>query len=270
MIVLLTFVFTCSILPTYGAVAEFAQVIEYFAIYNTTESQLCEPPFEVDVDTLGVLRLEYTVLGHCSSIRLHILLDDTLIQTTDWLGWPGAPAPFDVLPLSVIVDLGPISGAYKVGLQAEGQESGCNRGKLTSWGGRLVVTTSKHSAIIDIKPGSFPNSIGVFNRGRLPVAILGSDVLDVMEVNPETIMLVTVGVASQGSSKAPKLACSYEDVDHDGYTDLLARFEVTELMSHGVFSLETTFLTLTATLYDETPIGGTDSVVMRFPPPWLT
>ncbi|UCG45596.1 MAG: hypothetical protein JSV58_02085, partial [Candidatus Bathyarchaeota archaeon] len=172
-------------------------------------------------------------------------------------------------PLSVIIDLGPISGTHKVGLQAEGQLGGCNPGKLTSWGGRLTVTTSRHSVSIDIKPGSFPNSIGLLNRGRLPVAILGSDTFDVMDIDPVTIMLVTVGVALQGSPNAPKLACSYEDVDEDGYTDLLARFSMDELVSQGAFSLDTTFLTLTASLFDGTPIGGSDSVVVRFPPAWL-
>jgi len=270
MAMLLTFISVGLVAPIYGEITEIDQVIEFFAVYNTIEGQLCVPPFEMDVDTLEVLRLEYTVVAHCSSIRLHILLDDTLVQTTGWLGWPGAPEPFDALPLSVTVDLGPISGTYKVGLQAEGQVGGCNRGQLTSWGGRLVITTSTQLAMIDIKPGSYPNPIGVFDHGLLPVAILGSDALDVMNINPERIMLVNVGVATRGDPNAPKLAYSYEDVNGDGYTDLIAFFSIPELMSQGVFSLETTSLTLTATLYDGTPIGGTDSVRLVFPRPWLT
>jgi hypothetical protein len=102
------------------------------------------------------------------------------------------------------------------------------------------------------------------------VAILGSDTLDVMDIDPATIMLVTVGLASQGSPKAPELAYSYEDVDEDGCTDLLGHFSMDELLLNGVFALDTTFLTLTASLFDGTPIGGSDSVVIRFPPAWLS
>lgn len=269
MVILLAFISVGLVAPTFGEATEIVQVIESFSVRNTIESQLCEPLFEVIVDTLAVLRFEYTVVAHCSSIRLHIFLDDVLNQTTGWLGWPGAPAPFDVLPLSVMVDLSSVSGTHKIGLQAEGQVGGCNRGKLTSWGGKLAVTTSKHPATIDIRPGSDPNVIGAFDHGLLPVAILGSDVLDAFNIDSERITLVTVGLATRGSSKAPKLARSYEDVNNDGHTDLIAFFSVPELILEGAFSLETTSLTLTATLYDGTPIGGADSVRIVFPAPWL-
>jgi len=113
---------------------------------------------------------------------------------------------------------------------------------------------------IDIKPGSDPNSINLGEHGVLPVAILGSPEFDVAIINPETIELGGVSVAARGSKKAPKLAYSLEDVDGDGYIDMMTFFDVQELVSIGALTGETTELLLTAALYDDTPIKGTDSV----------
>lgn len=114
---------------------------------------------------------------------------------------------------------------------------------------------------IDIKPESDPNSICLGDHGLLPVAILGSDTFDVNTIDPESIEIGGVDLASRGSPKAPKLAFSYEDVNGDGYMDLVAFFEVQELP----LTETTVALTLTATLFDGTPIIGTDSV--RVVPP---
>jgi CSLREA domain-containing protein len=76
---------------------------------------------------------------------------------------------------------------------------------------------------IDIKPGSDPNSINPSLIGDLPVAILGSDTFDVAEVDVTTL---TFGPdrASFDHSQGPH----YEDVDGDGFTDLMAHFRIEE------------------------------------------
>lgn len=112
---------------------------------------------------------------------------------------------------------------------------------------------------IDIKPGSDPNSINLGEQGKLPVAILGSLDLDVTQIDPATIMLGDAGLATRG--KAAKLAYSFEDVNEDGYTDLVAHFNVQEL---GLTET-TTSLTLIANLFGGLGINGTDSV--RIVPP---
>jgi hypothetical protein len=75
----------------------------------------------------------------------------------------------------------------------------------------------------DIKPGSDPNSINPSLAGDLPVAILGSDIFDVADVDVTTL---TFGPdrASFDHSQGPHA----EDVDGDGFTDLLAHFRVEE------------------------------------------
>jgi hypothetical protein len=119
---------------------------------------------------------------------------------------------------------------------------------------------------IDIKPGSYPNSINLGENGLLPVAILGSSTLDVTQINPATINIGGVSLASRGSAKAPKLAFSLEDVagpggtGPDGYLDLVAFFSVQLLVTEGILSPSTTGLTLTASLTDGTPIQGIDTV----------
>lgn len=45
--------------------------------------------------------------------------------------------------------------------------------------------------LIDIKPGSFPNSINLGSNGVVPVAIFGSVTFDVKQIDPNTIKLVT-------------------------------------------------------------------------------
>lgn len=116
---------------------------------------------------------------------------------------------------------------------------------------------------IDIKPGSDPNSINLGDHGLLPVAILGSPEFDVTTIDPETIGIEGVNLASRGSAKAPKLACSYEDVNVDGYLDMMAFFDVQDLVTAEVLTDTTIELTITGNLFEEhggTLIEGTDSV----------
>lgn len=112
---------------------------------------------------------------------------------------------------------------------------------------------------IDIKPDSDPNSINLGEQGKLTVAILGSLDLDVTQIDPATIMLGDAGLATRG--KTQKYAYSYEDVNEDGYTDLVAHFNVQDLGLNET----TTSLTLLANLWSGFGITGTDSV--RVVPP---
>ena len=132
---------------------------------------------------------------------------------------------------------------------------------------KLVITYETPIEVnIDIKPGSFPNSICLSDQGNLPVAILGSSDFDVTSIDPATIMIGGVHLTSRGSVKKPKLAYSYEDVSEDGYLDLIAFFDVQQLIDDSVLAEDTTALTLDAYLKDGiTPISGTDSV--RVVPP---
>ncbi|MFX0184801.1 MAG: hypothetical protein ACFE95_17095 [Candidatus Hodarchaeota archaeon] len=121
---------------------------------------------------------------------------------------------------------------------------------------------------IDIKPGCGPNSINMGDNGLLPVAILGTVIFDVMTLNVETIMIGGVTVDSRGSPKQPKLAYSFEDVNGDGYMDLITFFDIQRLVQENMLHPDTVSLTIEGNLldqYDGTPIFGSDSV--RVVPP---
>ncbi len=107
---------------------------------------------------------------------------------------------------------------------------------------------------IDIKPNSDPNCFNNDGNGVIPVAILGSNSFDVTLVDSSTIQLE--GMAVKVVGKANKLLSSIEDVNGDGFNDLVVKIEDTD----GVFIQGTGTATLTGNLLDGTPIEGTDTI----------
>jgi len=71
---------------------------------------------------------------------------------------------------------------------------------------------------IDIKPGSFPNSINLGSSGSVPVAILSTENFDAATVDPSTVTLASAPVKMKG--KGTPMA-SLEDVNGDGRLDLV-------------------------------------------------
>jgi hypothetical protein len=77
---------------------------------------------------------------------------------------------------------------------------------------------------IDIKPGSFPNSINWTSAGVIPVAILSTDDFDATFVDPSTVVFGPAG-SPTGASMIHKKA-HQEDVDEDGDLDLVFHFYI--------------------------------------------
>ena len=61
---------------------------------------------------------------------------------------------------------------------------------------------------LDVKPSSCPNRLNMRSRGVLPMAILGTEMLDVSAIDPQSIRLVT----AQGGDGISPLRWSMEDV----------------------------------------------------------
>jgi hypothetical protein len=145
---------------------------------------------------------------------------------------------------------------------------------LMSWGDQFFITGAITSVVrqptvaitIDIKPGSDDNTVSPSAQGLLPVAVLGSIALDVTMINPSTLQLAGVDLGLRGSAKRPQLGYSLEDVNGDGFTDLVAFFDVPDLVSAGAVTTSTIALTITGALTDGTGIEGTDSVRVI---PWI-
>lgn len=116
--------------------------------------------------------------------------------------------------------------------------------------GCLLVTVN-----IDIKPGSDPNCFNINGHGVIPVAILGSADLDVMDIKTDdTLSFDGLKVRVRGK-KGP--LCSIEDSNGDEFLDLVCHFE-DEPSEWVAGSNESA--TLAGELVDGTPIEGTDSI----------
>jgi len=81
---------------------------------------------------------------------------------------------------------------------------------------------------IDIKPGSDSNSINLSSAGVIPVAILGSATFDATQVDPATVTLAGASVKLIG--KGTKYSCSTEDVNADGFVDLVCHVVTAQFM----------------------------------------
>jgi len=116
-----------------------------------------------------------------------------------------------------------------------------------------TVTVRVTEVAIDIKPGSYPNSINLGAEGVVPVAILTTPDFDAASVDEFSLTLSGSAVRLKGKSDR---AGSLEDVDGDGDLDLVVQFSINELaLQEGA-----TEAVLEGVTLDGTPIVGYDSV----------
>lgn len=118
------------------------------------------------------------------------------------------------------------------------------------------------SVDVDIKPGSYPNSINLGSKGLIPVAILSSEEFNAITVNPETVELSGAGVAIRG--KSDKYLAHEEDVNQDGLIDLIVQVATENLDPD---SFQDGFAIVTGTTYDGQDIKGSDEIVIVPPEP---
>ena len=106
---------------------------------------------------------------------------------------------------------------------------------------------------IDIKPGSFPNSINLGSSGTVPVAILSTSSFDATTVDPTTIALAGAQVRLRGRGTA---MASFEDVNGDGLLDLVVHVS-TEALQLSEINTEAA---LNGRTFNGIAITGSDSV----------
>ncbi|MDD5560152.1 hypothetical protein [Candidatus Methylomirabilis sp.] len=103
---------------------------------------------------------------------------------------------------------------------------------------------------LDIKPGSVPNSINPKSKGKIPVAILTTDIFDATTVDPTTVHFGRTGTEASPAHWALK------DVDKDGDTDMILHFDTQDTgIQCGDASASLTGVTLRGQM-----IQGSDSV----------
>lgn len=104
---------------------------------------------------------------------------------------------------------------------------------------------------VDIKPGSFPNSINPRNSAVIPVAILSNASFDAAKVDPTTLRFGVTG------NEATPRHSALEDVNGDGKPDLMLQFPT---LDTGIICGTTSGI-LTGKLTGGQLITGTDSMV---------
>jgi hypothetical protein len=113
-------------------------------------------------------------------------------------------------------------------------------------------TFSEHFEItIDIKPGKTPNSLNLKSRGVISVAILGSETLDVADVDVSTLTF-----APNRAAPVHRKGGHPEDVNDDGLVDLVSHFYTQE---SGI-AFGASEACLSGKLLDATPFEGCDAV----------
>ncbi len=125
---------------------------------------------------------------------------------------------------------------------------------------------------IDIKPGSYPNCFNVNGHGVIPVAILGSAVFDVTQIDTATLWFAGLEVRVRG--KRPQ--CSFEDVSGDfslspegapdGYLDLVCHF-TDDATSWSPGGARATLGGCLLEQFDGTRFAGSDEICVRPPAP---
>ena len=180
------------------------------------------------------------------------------------LGGPGGPGSnIEVLTIDGSwISIGVINRSYvnvfwgfvsdvpftKVRLQAYNDQGWCETYELDD-----MVYAPRLRAYIDIKPGSFPNSINLKNEGVIPVAVLGSANFDVTQIDPATLVFCPMLGAATPAHDPP---CHFEDVNGDGCLDLVSHYRTQYTgIPAGAKGVCLVFMT-----YGGTPYVGCDSI----------
>jgi virginiamycin B lyase len=117
----------------------------------------------------------------------------------------------------------------------------------------IATTPDVINVAIDIKPGSYPNTINLGSNGVVPVAIISSETFDATTVDPMTVKLAGAGVQVKGNG-TPLMYL--QDVDKDGRLDIVVH------VTTSAFTLSSTdtYATLTGNTTSGRKFRGQDTI----------
>ena len=221
------------------------------------------------VDTSGFEYLTFRVTGLALGMepRLRILAEN---GTTEIVGATVDQLVHGEAYLALEV---PVNGNEYLHAEVSHQTGGTGMYQFSA-GNRILSDSLKVS--VDIKPQSCPNPIDIGSKGVLPVAILGTDDLDVTQIDPATLRLSDVSPLrwSLGDESTPfvpflgKENCQHcNEMGPDGYLDLTLKFKTQEVVAAlgEVNDRDCIVLTVMGSLKEEfggAPIIGEDVVII--------
>jgi hypothetical protein len=110
---------------------------------------------------------------------------------------------------------------------------------------------------IDIHPGNDSNRIHPSGRGNLAVAILGSDTVDVLDVDVTTLAFGKSAAAPSHDLTAPGTFNAHiKDVNSDGFADLISHYRIEDA---GIEPGDTEAC-ISGEMLDGTPFEGCDAI----------
>ncbi len=114
----------------------------------------------------------------------------------------------------------------------------------------------ENSIEVDIRPGHDDNVVDPRAGRLIPLAILTHANLDPNEINPRTITLEGVGVLLVG--KSDKSLCHQQDVNDDGFLDLICNVHITGYrVKPGEYLIR-----VEAETYDKLRLNGEDRIIV--------
>jgi len=124
---------------------------------------------------------------------------------------------------------------------------------------------------VDIKPQSCPNPINTKSKGVIPVAILGTDDIDVNDIDITSLQLVGVSPLRSNIEDVATPVTDRQDVcdcttdGSDGFDDLTLKFDTQDVVAElgAVNDGDEIPLTLTGNFNDGTAIEGVDCIIIR-------
>lgn len=108
---------------------------------------------------------------------------------------------------------------------------------------------------IDVKPGNGKNCFNVNGHGVIPVAILGSDSLDVFSIDTSSLSFGGLEVRVRGNN-SPQ--CSINNANGDAHLDMVCQF----VDQSGAWAAGNDEASLTGYLLDGSEFAGSDSICL--------
>ncbi len=123
---------------------------------------------------------------------------------------------------------------------------------LLAQSSRLFGGEPSASMEVDLLPGSADNTVNPRQGRSIEVAVLGSQRLEVGDINPRTLRLSGVDVLLVG--KSDKSLCRQQDINGDGYLDLVCEMRTTGFrVDEGEYRI-----LIEAETYDKASLNGED------------